>query len=234
MYQIVVCDDEKEILNALAKRVEAGFAKSGVSIRCRALSDARILVEMLESEPVDILFLDIDMPYFNGMDIAKMITDQKLNILIVFVTSYDALVYRTFAYRPFAFIRKSFFEQEIDEVMERLEKELLSRKEELILQKGQDLIRLLIAEIYYMESDGNYVKIHTKNGTEKYRATMAEMECELRGKGFLRCHKGYLVNTAHISRVSGSDMEMADQSRLPVGRSYEKEVKRAILLMMRK
>ena len=234
MYHIVVCDDEKEILNHIVQQVEAGFEQSAVSVHCTALSDSRELVKIIEHDSIDILFLDIDMPYFNGMDIAKMITEKGLKILLVFVTSYDALVYQTFAYRPFAFIRKSFLAKEVGETIMRLEKELLSRREEMILQKGTEIVRISVQDIYYMESNGNYINIHTKNGMEKYRDTMTNVEKEWKGKGFLRCHKGYLVNVRYISRISNNEIEMTEGSIVPVGRSYEKEVKQTLLMSMRR
>lgn len=233
MYRIVVCDDEKEILNYILQKVEAGFGQSVLSVSCMAVSDARELVELLQNEPIDIIFLDIDMPFFSGLDIAKMITEKGLRTLLVFVTSYDALVYQTFAYRPFAFIRKSFFQEEIGDIIRRLEQELLSWREELFLQKTQEIVRIFVEDIYYIEASGNYIDIYTKNGIERYRATLVNMENELKGRSFLRCHKGYLVNIRHISRMKNNEIELTDGSRLPVGRNYEKEVRQAILISMR-
>lgn len=233
MYRIVVCDDEKEILNYILQKVEAGFEQSVFSVNCMAVSDARELVALLQNEPVDIIFLDIDMPFFSGLDIAKMITEKGLKTLLVFVTSYDALVYQTFAYRPFAFIRKSFFQEEIGDIIKRLEQELLSWREELVLQKAQEIVRILVEDIYYIEASGNYIDIYTKNGIERYRMTLANMENELKGRSFLRCHKGYLVNIRHINRMKNNEIELTDGSKLPVGRNYEKEVRQAILMSMR-
>lgn len=234
MYHIVICDDEKEILNNITQTVRMSFEQSSILAQYTALTDSRELVKILETQKVDILFLDIDMPYFSGMDIAKMITDRGLKTLLVFVTSYDALVYQTFAYRPFGFIRKSYFDKEIDEVIERLEKELLSWKEELILQKGREIIKIPMNDIYYMEANGNYIDIYTENGNEKYRETMTKIEEELKGRKFVRCHKGYLVNTEYISRMNNNEIELTDGRRIPVGRSYEKEVKQTILELMRR
>lgn len=233
MYRIVVCDDEKEILNYILQKVEAGFEQSVFSVNCMAVSDARELVALLQNEPIDIIFLDIDMPFFSGLDIAKMITEKGLKTLLVFVTSYDALVYQTFAYRPFAFIRKSFFQEEIGDIIKRLEQELLSWREELVLQKAQEIVRILVEDIYYIEASGNYIDIYTKNGIERYRTTLANMENELKGRSFLRCHKGYLVNIRHINRMKNNEIELTDGSKLPVGRNYEKEVRQAILMSMR-
>lgn len=234
MYRIVICDDEEEILEHIVKRVRTSFEQLSISAQYTALTDSRELIKILETQTVDILFLDIDMPYFSGMDIAKMITERGLKTLLVFVTSYDALVYQTFAYRPFGFIRKSYFDKEVDEVIGRLEKELLSWKEELILQKGQEVIKIPIDDIYYMEANGNYINIYTENGNEKYRETMTKIEEKLKGKKFVRCHKGYLVNTKYISRMNSNEIALTDGRVVPIGRSYEREVKQTILELMRR
>lgn len=234
MYRIVICDDEKKILENITQRVRIGFEQAGICAQYTSLSDARELAELLERQNVDILFLDIDMPCFSGMDIAKMITEKERKTLLVFVTSYDALVYQTFAYRPFGFIRKSYFDKEIDEVIERLKKELFSWREELILQKGQEIIKIPVDDIYYIESNGNYINMYRKSGEEKYRETMTRLEDELKGKNFVRCHKGYLVNSKYISRMRNNEMELTDGRIIPIGRSYESKVKQTILELMRK
>lgn len=233
MYHIVICDDESEILEKIAKRVKRGFEQSAIPAVYTLLTDSRKLVEMLDDKPVDILFLDIDMPYFGGMDIAGMIKERGHKTLLVFVTSHDALVYQTFAYRPFAFIRKSYFEDEVDEVIRRLETELISLKEELIIKRGQEVIKIPIDDIYYVESAGNYINICTVEGSEKYRDTLTNIEEELVGKTFIRCHKGYLVNTKHMERFRNGELQLADGTVIPIGRSFEKDVKRKILELLR-
>lgn len=233
MYHIVICDDECEILKKIEKRIKTGFKQSGIPAVYTVLTDSRELVKVLNSKPVDILFLDIDMPYFGGMEIAKMITDRGYKTLLVFVTSHDALVYQTFAYRPFAFIRKSYFEEEADEVIRRLEKELTALREELIIKRGQEVKKIRIDDIYYLEAEGNYINICTIDGKEKCRNTLANIEKELAGKNFVRCHKGYLVNLKHIGRLRNSEIELAGGMIIPIGRSYEKEVKYRILEIMR-
>lgn len=254
MYHIVMCDDEKEILQTISHKVKACFEKSGVEAEYTALSEAQKLITLLETEKADILFLDIDMPYFSGMDIAGMITERGLQTLLVFVTSHDALVYQTFVYRPFGFIRKTYFDDEIEDMIERLARELAARREEIIFTRGQEIIKIRIEDIYFAESEGNYVNIRVRSNkensvrennmgqnnvkegsrVEKCRDTLANISTELKGKGFIRCHKGYLVNGKYIMRVRSNELELSDGTVIPIGRSYEKEVKQTILELMRK
>lgn len=234
MYNIVICDDEKEILKKIASKIRSGFEKFYIDADYTFLTDARKLVDIVENRHIDILFLDIDMPYFSGMDIAGIIREKGLETLLVFVTGYDTLVYKTFAYKPFAFLRKSYFDEEVDEVIERLVKELIALKEELIIKKGHEVVKIIANDIYYIESEGNYINIYTVNGKEKCRKTLADIEKELAGKNFIRCHKGYLINMKYISRVKSNEAELTEGSLIPIGRSYEKEMKKKILESFRK
>lgn len=252
MYKIAICDDEKEILKKISEKIESVFQQKDIQATYYEINDSRVLMELLQKENMDVLFLDIDMPYLNGMDIAGYINEQGLHTILVFVTSHDALVYQTFAYRPFGFIRKSYIEEEIDELTERIEKEFIDRKQELILAKGTEIVRILINDIVYIESEGNYLNIYIyKNYPEqlametkecksyviKYRETMTNMEKELVHKGFIRCHKGYLVNGNYIEKFKSSEIEInykEETKLIPVGRSYEKDVRKKMLIQLRK
>lgn len=232
MYHVAICDDENEILNDISKRIKACFAEKDIYAEYVCMNDPRKLMEFLQTEKVDVLFLDIDMPYFSGMDIAGYVNEKGLQTMLIFVTSHDALVYQTFAYRPFGFIRKTHIDDELEELSERIKKELLDRKQELVIEKGQEIIRIPIREIIYIESEGNYLNIYEKNTAIKVRETMTNIENELSGKGFIRCHKGYLIHIDYIEKFRSSQVEMRcgqENKVIPVGRSYEKDVKRRVL-----
>lgn len=236
MYKVIVCDDEKEILKSIQISVKESLENNEVNAEYECIDDARILMETLKEQKIDVLFLDIDMPYFSGMDIAGYINENHLDIILVFVTSHDALVYKTFTYRPFGFIRKSYFNQEIDEIALRIKEELNSRKQELLIQKGQEITRVLLGDILYIEADGNYLKIILKDSELKIRETMTNIENELLGKGFIRCHKGYLVNSQYVKKLKSGEIEISQESNIitiPVGRSYEKDVRGRIFELIR-
>ncbi|MBD5526687.1 MAG: response regulator transcription factor [Lachnospiraceae bacterium] len=236
MYHIVICDDEKEILDDILRKVRSCFDENDILARYTGFDDSRELMECIQSEKIDVLFLDIDMPYHNGMDIAGYINEHGLKTILIFITSHDALVYQTFAYRPFGFIRKTYIDQEIDELVKRVTRELLENKQELVFRKGQELIRVLIKDIIYIEAEKNYLMIRTCDEMIRIRETMTNALNELQGKGFIRCHKGYLVNADYIEKLRNSEvlLRAGDETiALPVGRSYEKEVRKKILEMLR-
>ena len=237
MYQIYICDDEQEVLLQLSEKIKIELERLALEADYTLIQDSRVLMDQLEQNHIDILFLDIDMPYHNGMDIAGYINERKLDIILVFVTSHDALVYRTFAYRPFAFLRKTCLDEDLAEFSQRIGKELEQKKSELILTKGMEICRIRIKDIVYMESEGNYMNIITTDNTFKFRETMTFMENELASKGFIRCHKGYMVNSDYVETYKTNSLAIKGAENgvqeIPVGRSYEKEVRRKIIESIR-
>lgn len=237
LYQIVVCDDEEQILKDIYDKTKTAFFEQEIEAEFFCTKDSRILMSFLEEKIVDVIFLDIDMPYFSGMDIAAYLNEKSPNTLLIFVTSQDALVYQTFAYRPFGFLRKTHFVEELPELMLRIKKELNKCQNDIVINKGRELVRILIKDILYIESEGNYLDIYTSDNVIRVRETLTTMEKELLEKGFVRCHKGYLINIDYMEELKGSEIilnQNGKRTSIPVGRSYEKDVRRSILERMRK
>lgn len=232
MLKVVICDDEENILKEASYIVDKKLTEKQMSYNLQAINDARILLDELKKNTIDVLFLDIDMPYYSGMDIASYISENNLSTILIFVTSHDELVFKTFAYKPFGFLRKTHLTEEIDELIDRLSKELEFRKQELVIAKAGEIVKIPLNEISYIESDGNYLNIRTGEEIIRHRETMTNMENELKGKDFIRCHKGYLVNVNHIEKMKMSELVVKcgnDDAILHVGRSYEKDVKKKIM-----
>lgn len=236
MYHIAICDDESKILNNIYTKIEGCFKEQGIEAAYFCTTESEKMMEQLQTQKVDVLFLDIDMPHLSGMDIAAYLNENKLSTILVFVTSQDALVYKTFVYRPFGFVRKSYMDEELGELTERIVKELYDRKKELTITKGQEIIRIVMHDILYIEAEGNYLNLYTKTDTIKIRDTMTHMEKELCIKGFIRCHKGYLVNAEYIEKLKSAELNLQCEDLnkvIPIGRSYEKDVRRKVLELMR-
>lgn len=235
-YKIAICDDEQKILEHLSKRIQDAFTQLKIDAEYVCITDSAQMMEHLQTNAVDVIFLDIDMPVFSGMDVAAFLNEKRPNAILVFVTSHDALVYQSFAYRPFGFVRKTHLNEELQEVVERIANELSKRKRDIMITKGQEFIRILIQDILYIEAEGNYLNIHTKNDVLRVRETMTNMEKELIDKGFIRCHKGYLINAVYIEKYKTTEVDLRLEAvceTIPVGRSYEKDVRNRMMEMLR-
>jgi len=229
---LAICDDEIEILKEIERKVRRFADKNAFDFNISTFTEPEKLVDELEKEEVEICLLDIDMPRISGMDIAGMINDRKLSVLLIFVTGQDSLVYESFRYHPFSFIRKSMLENELEETLYSAVKKILE-KENLILHKNAEQIRIELQNILYIEADGNYVKIVTEDECVRYRSTMSRMEEKLAGRGFIRIHKGFLVNEAAVYRIGKEKLALTNKTELPIGKNNRGQVREYLIKSFR-
>lgn len=233
MIQIAVCDDEKRVLDEISGKVHNAFAEINCPTKIFKTDNPFELVENIKKNSIDVLFLDIDMPSLSGMDIAQFLIDKGADTLLVFVTSHDALVYQSFRYHPFGFIRKSHFDEEIGTVVTSIADKLQKRNEYFSFKTSEGFFKVPFADILYFESESNYINIYCTDNRFKLRGTITALENELSPKGFIRTHKGFLVNQQHIFAIKGDDIELSNKQLLPIGRTNRESVKKTILRYMR-
>lgn len=232
--KIYACDDDAKILEDIRKKVLEYEPDSEINI----YTSGRELLEHIEKESCDLLLLDIDMPEINGMDIAKRLNDTKSGnearkMLLVFVTSHDELVYESFKYHPFGFIRKHYFDEEIKKVLKDCKRELESNVRHFAFRSEGLDTRLLLSDIKYFEADSNYLKIYTKDVEYRFRSTMTAVENALEQQGFIRIHKGFLVNQAYVKSLNSDVANLTDGTVLPMGKTYVDEAKDKLMRYMR-
>ena len=234
--QIAVCDDEIKIQEEIAAYIEKEFPHNKID----CFSDGESFLAFLKASPEnlpDLLLLDIDMPGISGMEVAASLEKEKAGTLIVFVTAHDELVYDSFKYHPFAFVRKKFLEEELRAVLADCQKEIEGRKKRFIFQSASQTVNLSQSEILYFEGQANYLAIHTTgNSSAEYRmrSTMAALEEELTSSDFLRIHKGFLVNLEHVKILKSENLELDNGEVLPIGKLYSDAAKKSILRYMRR
>lgn len=233
MIQIAICDDEKKVLDEIAHKVCDTFRRLNCRMEFFQTDDPFALTEHIKSSKPDVLFLDIDMPRLSGMDIAQFLIDSGADTLLVFVTSHDALVYSSFRYHPFGFIRKSHFDEEIPLVAESIISELQKKTECFTFRTTEGIFKVKYADILYFESESNYINLHCTDKVFRFRGTVASLESELSPRGFIRMHKGFLVNQQHIFAMQGDEIRLINEELLPIGRTNRENVRKTILRYMR-
>lgn len=227
--RIFLCDDERQILQNMA--AEMGKMQPDCQVRC--FGGSRELWQALGQERCDVLCLDIDMPGMNGLELADKIEKLAARPLLVFVTSHDELVYDSLRYHPFGFVRKGRFAEEMGRLLKDCKEELAGRDRDFSFQSGAERVRLPLSEILFFESDGNYVKMVVREGEPyRFRETLYALEAALSGDGFIRIHKGFLVNQRVVRVLRGNEAELENGVRLPIGKSYAQETRSRLMRYM--
>lgn len=202
-------------------------------------ADGEEALKKMESYSPDILFLDVQMPRLTGLEVAASLPAGK-NPSIIFVTAYDQHALRAFELHAIDYLLKPFSDERfhdcMDHVVERMPsgspkaqgEAAAAAPSSIILKVGGDTVFCRIAEIRWIEGNGDYLRIHAEGKPMMIRDTIRSMLERLQGRGFLRIHKSLLVNRARIVRMapihSGDYMlELDDGTSLRASRSYRDE-----------
>lgn len=235
-FLIAVCDEDPKILQPQSERIQQQFSLENAVCRMDLYEDPKKLFDALDGTEYDMAFLDIDMPGISGFDLAEKISVKYPQMLIVFVTSHDELVFPTFRYHPFRFIRKPYFDQEIEECIHEAVESLNDRDRVLEIQTSDGQQFVYVSDILYLESEKNYVNIITRHGILKERDTISHKEKEWGPYGFLRVHSGFLVNQKYIYAIDQESIRLRSRKypEVPLSRRRRDAVLRSYQVYLRK
>jgi two-component system, LytTR family, response regulator len=204
----------------------------------------------IRTEKPDLLFLDIQMPLMDGFHLLKR-SGVKRPYSVIFVTAYDEYAVKAFEANAADYLLKPFTRKRFDEALRKVKQQIrLQRNSEpaeqaiAILQtlqtKPEYLQRLAVKsnrgiifvhcnQIDWIESEDNYILVHSGKETHMIRESMNAIERELDPTCFLRIHRRILVNTDRIREMHPhrhTHLILQDGSLLPVSRRLKEKVKR--------
>lgn len=222
---IVICDDDTEFANELKVLAEKGLEALDIHPEFSVYNCGASVISDIPQ--CDAIFLDIDMPDVNGFEIAQKINETG-NTFIIFVTSYDELVYSSIKFRPFRFIRKSRLDNELPEVLNALASAVVKRaagRRFKLHTKTTDVF-LNVDEIKYMETFGHWIRVYVSDAKciECY-GSLLDMEKQLSELDFVRIHKSYLVNCRYVYSIERGRVILTDKTELPLSRYKSDHVK---------
>lgn len=182
---------------------------SNIQIVGEAESGEEAIVKAIELQP-DVVFLDVEMPRMNGMQVAKVLSELKSVPLIVFATAYTDFAAEAFRYEAVNYVLKPFEEEQMKETVQRLETKLGANMDADIEKPTGKLAVDVEGEIFYIEPsdilyivrDDKVTKLITKDNQFETKMPLKDLEGRLVSYGFFRIHKSFLVNLEHVARLT--------------------------------
>ena len=185
---------------------------------CRNAMEAH---EHLTGQPVDLLFLDIEMPLMNGLAFLRTLKAPPKTII---TTAYREYAYEGYELDVLDYLLKPFSYERFRKATDRLQPAAAPEEEKALLLKDQgSLFKIPYRDILYVEGCKDYVKVVTTAKTHLHHATMQAMADTL-GEAFGRVHRSFIVGAAHIRRLQPEQVELTDGSLIPIGSSYKPEL----------
>lgn len=226
--QCLIVDDEpvaREILESLLAKINT----LNVVGSCKNAIEA---FNLINTQNIDLIFLDINMPEISGLSFARSINK---NIKIIFTTAYREYAVDGFDLQAVDYLLKPIsFERLLQGINKYLGEntpiettpntEIVQEKSEsFFVRSDRKMIKICFNEILFIESLADYVKIHLNNKTVVTRETISNIEAKLPQKDFIRVHRSFIVSTASIDSFTNEFVEI-QKRQIPISRSYKKEV----------
>lgn len=233
--QVLVVDDEHYSRDELKHLLgEFPFIK----IVGEADSGEAAIMKCLQLQP-DVVFLDVEMPKLNGMEVAKSLKELKKVPKIVFATAYPQFAVEAFRYEAADYILKPYDDTQIEDTIKRLAKLLVIKDDnesiktagKLAVEDEGEIVYIEPRDVKYIFREEKNTKIVTTTGEFEVRTPLKDLESRLIQYPFFRIHKSYLVNLDYVLKLipwfSGSyQLEMVNcKEKLPVSRNYVKSLR---------
>lgn len=259
MLKCLAIDDEPLAL----RQIENYIGKIPYLELVAATTNALEAQQIVTTQPVDLLFVDINMPDLNGMDLVRSLAVRPM---IIFTTAYSQYAVEGFRLdavdyllKPFSFADFSraaakaynlyeLTHQRVSSPMDiptvepaaahpngeatdlpTTEQQATSEQEYISVKADYKISLLRTADILYIESEGEYVRIHLADGskvTTLYR--IKNMETSLPATHFMRVHRSYIVNLRHIRSYERGRIHLSNEQTIPIGESFKESFQQYI------
>jgi DNA-binding LytR/AlgR family response regulator len=225
--KIAFCDDGQTYLSLYADfMVQIESLVSDVDYE-EFISGKLLLEEYNETDarPYDIVFLDIEMDGYNGIEVAKKIRLFDENVIIIFVTSHTNYVYEAFEVSPLRFLVKPVEFKSFKEIFLVAYEKLKKNNSAIFLNISNDTVRLNCGDIYYIESSRKILIFHTNSGEIRAYGKLNDYADRLYQNDFIRVHKSYLVNYNHVKKFSFDALVIINGDIIPISENNRRYAK---------
>lgn len=248
MFSVFIVDDEKSAQNNLIDSLQH---HSNWQVK-DVFSSGEELLDAVQANKPDVVFLDIKMPGSNGLVIAKQLISLGKPPLIVFVTAFSEFALQAFELYAVDYLLKPFDDERIAMCIKKLEATLSSsslydgmqeaqsawantKPLKQIIIKSSASIRIIPTEdIEWLGANGNYVDIHHKGQKHLLRGSLKNVLSYLPEKTFVQIHRGYALRFSMIREIKTLDDDksvvvLSNNTELPLGKSFKPMLVDALL-----
>lgn len=248
---VLIVDDE-----LLARRVVVQLLQQQNDLEVIGeCSNGQEAVEFIRKQKPELVFLDIQMPVMNGIEVVRALVGDA-QPFIIFVTAFDQYVMRAFEVHAIDYLLKpvddarfnaslnharrvlaghssSEYNQRIQALLNKMAEPRRDAVRELAIQVGRQVRFVSVAEIDWIEAQGNYAEIHINADTHLIRESLNTLESRLESTAFLRIHRSAIVRLNRIASVSSlpnrdCEVTLRNGTSLRVSRTYSDHLRKLL------
>lgn len=223
--KVIIVDDEPRAIDLLKGYLEHFSSMELVA----AFRNGLKAYEYISLEPVDLIFLDINMPHISGISLSKMLPD---HVKVIFTTAYSEYAVESYEIQAIDYLVKPIslerFTKSISRVLSHAgpPAEAEGEKKKIHVKSGSETFRLDTTQILFLEKDGNYMNYRCADRDIMARETIRE-SLEKLPDTFIQTHKSYIVNIGKVVSYDSNVLNMG-KVKIPVSDSYREKVLSAL------
>ena len=223
MLKIAICDDAREVREETRNILLKYFMCKDIDYSTVQFEDGESFLEQEEAFDLVILDYDFDNSGFNGMEIARKIRERNIESTIIFLTSYEKVVFEAFEVAAYRFLVKPLDEKKLVEVMDDFLRTIENDNTLVIKAEGMTYY-IKESQISYVEGDGKNCIINYINQKEplQCKETLSNIESRLSTKKFFRCHKSFVVNLDYVDSFNKTDLRIQNDDVIMISRNKYK------------
>lgn len=228
--QALIVDDERYAREELLYLLDS---YSDIHVLSEVSSGEDAVMTAIEQSP-DVMFLDIEMPKRNGIEVAQSLQQLKIRPQIIFTTAYSEFAVDAFRVNALDYLLKPYKREELDEAINKLRAQLIesnrpnvaNQSMKLPVESDGEILFIDVNEIAYIYPNGKSSKIVTKEEQFDYNSSLKKAEERLKVFGFFRTHRSFLVNLSFVKRMSpwfngAYELELTGiEEKISVSRNY--------------
>lgn len=222
MIKIAIVEDDLQFMKELESFIDQYKKEREQEFIVEKFTDGDGILEY-KKNMFDIIFMDIQMPFVDGMSAAQEIRKKDDKVIIIFVTTAAQYAIKGYTVNAFDYLVKPIeyfaFSEVIRKAIQRVKKD---EDNFLVLKVKSGMLRIAVEDIYYIESIGYTLCVHSVQGEYECYGKLWEVEEQLAGKNFARGNRCYLINLMHVREVHENRV-VVNRDELQISRGKRKE-----------
>lgn len=224
---VAVCDDYLPVCSQIEDILVSIFNELSIKYDIDVFNSGKVLCNEMLRTNYDIVFLDIQLPEMNGVDIGGYIRDKLKNevVQIAYISAREEYAMELFDYRPINFLVKPITYEKVRKVIDKYL--VISEQDNHIFtyKKGYEFFKIPMSDILYFENNNRKVSIVTKDSVDEFYDSMENIYSVVKLNKFLFIHKSTIVNYRYIKKLSYEQVTMTDGRVFSISQSRRKSIR---------
>ncbi|MCL2169468.1 MAG: LytTR family DNA-binding domain-containing protein [Defluviitaleaceae bacterium] len=230
MIKLAICEDEQATARQIAQFVQNwAFLRTHTICISHFESAEAFLFAYEDDKSVDLLLLDIQMGEMDGMALARKIREGNERVQIIFITGISDYVAEGYDVSAVHYLLKPVKEERLFVALDKAVVSLSKPKRTISVDTAEGVVLIVVDNITHIEALNNELVITTKEEAISCKMPLYKLAEVISDERFVKTHRSYLVNLAHIKRVTRTEIILDNGATLPLSRRLHKDINNALM-----